>query len=163
MNRLTSIACMLLALSAVTAHSAVPKGMGLGLIFGSPTGFSIKNWYDGQRAWDGAVGTSGGDFDLHIDHLWHDFKLISALKDESASPPAPKKWKGDTSFYFGIGGRLKAAGKTEIGVRGVMGIALLLDRSPFEMFLELAPILRFTPDTGLNFDGGLGFRYYMGK
>jgi len=131
--------------------AAGQKGLGLGIILGSPTGISGKYWLDKIHAIDAALGFSG-DFVFHADYLWHGWKAF----------PQPKQ--GKLSAYFGIGGRFEEKKKDdEFGIRFVAGGGYWFEKHPVEVFLELVPVFKVSPDTGLGFNGGIGIRYYFSK
>jgi len=124
---------------------------GLGAVFGSPTGLTGKYWLSDARALDGSVAWKFGDEDqleLTVDHLWH-MKL-----------PTPS-FSGKLSYYVGAGMRVLAGEDAEAGLRIPLGLSCALPSVPLEVFAELAPVVRFAPDTGADLDGGVGIRYYF--
>lgn len=132
------------------------NGLGLGVIAGEPTGISFKYWNSYSTAIDGAVAWSieGNDkVHLHADYLFHDYSVVSVDK-------------GRMPFYYGIGGRiLIREGRNiddKIGVRIPVGFSYLFANSPLELFFEIVPILDLAPDTELDFNGGIGLRFYIG-
>ena len=50
----------------------------------------------------------------------------------------------------------------KIGIRIPVGLSYLFANSPLEFFVEVVPLLDLSPDTELDFNGGLGLRYYLG-
>jgi len=48
-----------------------------------------------------------------------------------------------------------------LGIRFPVGVAYLFDDAPVDLFLEVAPTLDLVPGTYLDFDAGLGVRYYF--
>lgn len=128
-------------------------GTGLGFILGEPTGISFKTWTGGTSAIDAALAWSfeGEDsFHFHIDWMRHDFGVVDVEK-------------GAMPFYYGIGGRLKAEDDTRVGARGVFGFAYVFASAPFDIFLEVVPILDLVPDTEFNMNAALGTRYFFGR
>jgi hypothetical protein len=148
---------VLLALVAVVAP-AKPSGIGLGIIVGEPTGLSAKAWLTDNTAVDaGAAWSAWGygyqSLHLHADFLLHSFNVI---------PIDP----GDLPIYYGVGGRIRLAGRDEnqdmrIGVRVPVGISYLFDSFPLDLFLEVAPVLDLVPSTRLGWNSGAGIRYYF--
>ena len=137
--------------------TAQPKGLGLGVIIGEPTGISFKKWVNKNQAVDGAVAWSFGDedaFHLHLDYLFHNRRLIQI--DRNSIP-----------FYYGIGGRVKfgedAAGgnETTVSVRIPVGLTYEFEKTPIELFLEFVPMLDLIPSTEFRLAGGIGARYYF--
>lgn len=167
MNRNSSywlaIACCLI----VTATGALAQRAGdngLGIIIGDPTGVSFKHWMDATRAWDAAAAWDLEDDEtlhLHADYLWHDFSL-NAVKDNR-----------NFGWYYGVGARFVAhddngrgRGNNDddddtFGVRVPFGFDYFFPGKPLEAFLEVAPALELIPETDLDFDIGLGIRFYF--
>lgn len=130
---------------------AQENGLGVGLIIGEPTGISGKIWTGNNTAIDGALAWSFSDntqLHIHADYIIHKFNMIQV--DEGKLP-----------IYFGIGGRIKLNDSTKLGVRIPVGINYLLKDAPIDMFFEIVPILDLLPSTKLNFNGGVGIRYFF--
>jgi hypothetical protein len=136
--------------------------LGLGLIVGEPTGFSVKYWLDEEHAIDGAAAWSfwdGDGFQLQGDYLWHNFDLLDA----------PGGAAGKLPVYYGVGARLKFRddeGRHDdddaiFGIRAPLGISYLFDGEPFDLFAEVAPILDLSPDVELNVSLAVGMRVYV--
>jgi hypothetical protein len=130
------------------------KEFGIGIILGEPTGISLKKWFGGDSAIDGAVAWSFGgvnSFHLHADYLHHNFNLFDV---ESGQLP----------IYFGIGFRFKAEEpNATFGVRFPVGICYIFENSPLDIFLELGPVLNLAPDMKFWFTGSIGARFYFKK
>lgn len=124
---------------------------GLGIILGSPTGFSTKLWLSRSSAFDGALAWSfsgKGRFQIHGDYLWHNFKLI---KVEDGSLP----------LYYGLGFRVNFGDEVEAGVRFPIGLEYIFPRAPFDVFIEVVPILRVIDKTDFEIDGAIGARFFF--
>ena len=126
---------------------------GAGVILGEPTGASVKYFFTDSFAIDGAFGWSfhdETDLTLHADALWHKHHLLDTSK-------------GQLSLYFGAGGRVKFRDHAEdrVGVRIPVGLAYKFDRAPVDLFVEVAPIIDFTPSTKGSFSAGMGARYWF--
>jgi hypothetical protein len=145
---------VLLAAVCVVVLPSSSQGFGIGVIAGEPTGLSFKQWLSGATAVDGALAWSFNEpsaFNLHVDYLYH---VVSA---GSLRIPG---WK----FYIGIGGRFKLEeDDTRFGMRVPLGVTYLFKTSPFDFFLEIAPILDLAPGTEMRMNGGFGIRYYFGQ
>lgn len=137
----------------------MPKGIGLGLIVGEPTGIVAKKWLSETAAVDGAVAWSfGGDDSLHLhgDYLLHNGTLIQV-----------PEVKGDLPVYYGVGARIKFKDNNNgdsdvlVGIRVPFGISYLPDSTPLDFFVEVAPIMDFVPDTELDLNAAIGVRYYF--
>ncbi len=148
--RITLIVIAFAALSPFGV--AQQKGFGAGIILGEPTGLSVKGWLSEGSAIDAGLAWSfhpEGSFHLHADYLLHSFDVF--------------KTEEPVALYYGIGGRLKT-GRNEdarLGVRMVVGLDYLWRNAPFDIFLELAPVLDLTPSTEAEFNGGLGGRFWF--
>jgi hypothetical protein len=141
---------------AISTDSFARKdGFGLGVIIGEPTGPSFKVWTGNKTAIDGAVAWSldgNDDMHLHMDYLIHDFSIA-------------KVDKGRFPLYYGIGGRIRfhdGNQDDQIGVRIPVGMAYLFAKSQLELFFEVVPIVDLAPDTELDFNSGVGIRFYIG-
>jgi hypothetical protein len=126
---------------------------GLGLLLGEPTGLGMKYWLSGRTAVDAGAGWSFKDrdgFQLHGDFLYHILDLVHVDK-------------GQLPLYIGVGGRVKFVehGDNRAGLRLPVGVAYLFADAPVEVFAEVAPIIDFAPNTSLQWNGGIGFRYYF--
>lgn len=149
---------LLSSIGIAMAKGPVKSGgaFGIGLVVGEPTGISWKAWNDREKAWDGALAWSFVDdyLHLHVDHLWHDYKLIEVEK-------------GQLPLYFGIGGTMWSGHRDNydkhfnLGARGVVGLEYIFPEAPVDLFLELAPTLGLLPETGFDIQGGLGARIFF--
>jgi hypothetical protein len=145
-------------LAIVTAAAvAKPSGVGLGIIVGEPTGLSAKAWLSGNAAVDAAAGWSMRHryVHLHADFLLHNFGLLNV------DP-------GDLPLHYGIGGRLVLTGgdkddkdEMTVGLRVPVGVSYLFDTAPFDLFLEVVPLLNLLPETEFDINGAVGVRYYF--
>ena len=126
---------------------------GLGPLIGEPTGLGVKYWLSDQTAIDGGAGWAFEDpdgFQLHGDFLYHVLNLIPVNQ-------------GQLPLYIGVGGRVKFVehGDNHAGLRFPIGVSYLFPNSPLEAFAEVAPVLDFAPDVQLQWNGGIGLRYYF--
>ena len=122
---------------------------------GSPIGVSAKVWFSDIVAMDGAFGVSQGELAAHADFLFHDFRILKQYIFKTVSADV------DLPLYIGAGPRILFHDKEEFGLRLPLGISVIPKQTPWEFFAEIAPIVRFSPDSGVNFDFGLGTRYYF--
>lgn len=124
---------------------------GLGIILGSPTGLSAKLWLNKNNGLDGALAWSfgrKGRFQLHGDYLWHNFSLI-------------KVEEGSFPLYYGLGFRVNFGDETEAGVRFPIGLEYLFSRAPFDVFIEVVPVLQVIKKTDFEIDGAIGARFFF--
>lgn len=141
---------------------AQDHGFGIGVVAGEPTGVNAKLWVGDRSALDAGFGLSiGGDrianntrgtwsrFHLHADYLYHFFDVIRS----SMRMP----------LYFGAGPRLNFGGGygASFGLRGVAGIDWLVEKSPIDVFVEVAPVFQVGYDVGAGLEGGVGVRYFF--
>ncbi|MBX7046615.1 MAG: DUF3996 domain-containing protein [Ignavibacteria bacterium] len=155
MKKIFFLALFAIALTSNFSNAQSKSGFGIGIIIGEPTGVSFKSWLDSKSAIDGAAAWSfvnNGSFHVHADYLRH-----SNLESTSG---------GELNFHYGIGGRLKAKSNNSsddarIGARIPLGIDYNFASEPLELFLEVAPVLDFTPKTDFTFNGAIGIRYYL--
>ena len=128
-------------------------GFGIGIMIGEPTGLSAKYWLNEDNAVDFGLAysfvRSNSALSLHADYLYHTFDLINS----NYSMPV----------YFGYGVRLRLVHNADnaLGARGVIGVCWMSNKSPFDVFLEVAPVFNLFPSTSLNLDAALGARYYL--
>lgn len=144
---------------ALAGSAAVPAAaaqgpfteVGVGVIAGDPIGGTAKLWFDDAYAMDVGIGFSGSTV-LWGDFLYHAWNLL---------PPIDE---GRLGLYFGAGPRLEPDGSdTQFGVRTMVGATWRLSRQPIEVFAEAGPVFRMTPSGGVNADGGVGIRLYLGS
>lgn len=151
MRVVCSVGLALIILATLSASPAAAR-VGVGIVAGEPSGFSFKWWGDGNAAVDAVTGwsLSDGDFYVHSDYLWH-----GLFEDEQIG--------GSVPFYFGIGARvlLRDEEDSKLGVRVPIGLDYLFDDGRFDVFLEIAPIFNFVPDTEFDLSAGVGARYYF--
>ncbi len=144
----------ILAATILAALAPSPAGadIGVGIIAGEPSGFSFKWWAEDGTAVDAVTGWSlgDGDFYAHCDYLWH--RVIEDLEIGGSVP-----------LYYGIGARLllREDKDSKIGVRIPIGLDYLFDNERFDIFVEIAPIFNFVPETDFDLSGGVGARFYF--
>ena len=156
MKKVVFVAILLATVAGMTHAQTGRSGgnTGIGIIFGEPTGVSFKYWTGKTVAIDAAAAWSfvnGGSFQVQSDLLFHSFDLFRVDS-------------GRMALYYGFGGRFKTKTNTEdarLSFRVPVGISYEFERAPFEIFVELVPMLDLTPKTEGDIGGGIGFRYYF--
>ena len=133
---------------------------GIGVVVGSPTGFTGKYFMSRKSALQVNAGWSFiGNAGFHItgDYQFLFPGVIRGERGESLENVVP---------YLGLGGRFRVkknepSDETDfhVGLRIGGGIEYLIDR--FGVFLEIYPVVDFVPETDFDFEGGLGFRFYF--
>lgn len=148
----------LLPLLAFEGHAQIMspedrgREFGLGVVVGEPTGITGETWLGERTAFDFTVAWSmdGNDaVNLAADHLWYDFDAIDA--DEPLA------------LHYGVGGRvgIEEDDENRFGVRLPVGITYFVGDTPIGLFAQVAPIVDVVPDTELEFQGGVGARYFL--
>jgi hypothetical protein len=153
MKKLSIISALLLIL-ALPASAESPKKLGIGLVLGAPTGFSLKYWEGSRIAYQGSLGTMfGGGLTLGVDYLVHERVFRNPL----------------VPFYYGGGVFLGDAGfgspsyshsRFALGVRAAFGVDYLVRDYPFDIAVELGPALLLTPVTGMGIQLAVAVRFY---
>lgn len=143
----------LLQMDSVQAQADTGNGgnVGIGVMFGEPTGLSVKMWTGSRSALNiGAAWSLAGRNEaihLHADYLFHNW-----FGDVN---------RGQLGFYYGIGARAIFAGDPTFGVRIPLGLNYVFENIPFDLFVEAVPILDLSPETKLAGNGAFGIRYYF--
>ena len=141
-------------LTAVLLYStavAQEKNLGLGVIAGEPTGISGKLWTEKHTALDAAAAWSfgkEGKLHLHGDYLFFNFNLFNV-------------GNGQLPLYYGIGGKLKIGGDSNVGLRIPLGLNYIFANAPLDVFFEIVPVLDLLPGTEFDLNGGVGIRYFF--
>ncbi len=148
----------LLMLSACIAQAQ--GRLGVGVIFGEPTGVSWKYKMDAEHALDGGIGLTPFDrFRIHVDYLWQSYPFQEEHLALHYGPGIALGFsetvlqRDDRSFLVTNDG-------TGFGIRAVLGMTYNIPRSPVDLFLEVAPVFVLAPDAGIGFDAGFGARVY---
>lgn len=150
----------LMAASYSTALASRGGDQGYGVVVGIPTGVTAKIWLDDAWAVDGTAGVIGGDLDMHLAFLFHNFSWYGNMSKKPLWL-ADLTEKADLPFYYGIGPRVLFRDDSELGLRFPLGLSCLPKNSNWEIFAEFAPVMRLTPCFGFNGDIGMGVRYYF--
>jgi len=138
-------AALLLPLGA----SAQSSGTGLGLVVGEPTGITARFMKGGNNFQVHAAWSFSDEAALHLNGDY----LRSGRLDTNPMMP----------FYFGLGLRVKFADDALVGIRVPLGVNHFFDSQPIEVFAEVVPVVNVAPDTGFDFNGAVGLRYYFGR
>jgi hypothetical protein len=134
-----------------------PRGTGVGVILGEPTGLSVAWGGEGPSGFDGALAWSVPESRVHL-HADYLYELVS-FRD----PAAPVV---DFPVYIGVGPRLHlgdvpTVDSSVIGIRMPVGLGVQALEVPVEGFFELVPVLGLYPRTRMDFDAALGVRVYL--
>lgn len=129
------------------------KKLGIGVVLGAPSGFSLKYW-KGSVAYQGTLGVGfGGGLAIGADYLMH-----TNAFDNPRAPfyYGPGIFLGDV----GVGGTKWTNNDLFLGARFVFGVDYVFPDHPFDIALELGPALLVAPVVGLGLELGLAFRFY---
>ncbi len=146
------ILLLLLSLAGLAAPvAAAPQlanQVGAGVIAESPTGATLKWWNDDLLAVDGGVGY-GNAAVFYADVLLNSWRLLPELRD------------AETNLYVGIGPRVASDDGGQFALRAMGGFGFWPKSAPIELFAEVGPTFKLTPDNKVGIDGGVGLRYYF--
>lgn len=160
MNRKILIAFAIVCICFGVAAAAHPRGLGLGLMGGNPSGLSLKVWTGHRVALDAGLGYTtwyGQALSFHGDVLFHSRSLT-------------QREDGYLPLYIGLGARVVMADAPDypdmrIGVRIPLGLEYVFSNVPIGLFLEVVPTfdLAGVPSSRGLFgpQGSIGFRYYF--
>jgi hypothetical protein len=141
------------------------QSFGIGIILGSPTGFTTKFIMTQRSAIAANIGWSLGDNPRL--HFTCDYQFLF---------PTVLRWTDDMSGeqkeiknlipYIGIGGRFKfkenePANEAELNIGLRLGGGAEYKISKFGIFLEIYPVVNILPSTDYDIEGGLGTRIYF--
>lgn len=149
------ILCLVPSMAA-PSHAQDSQFIGIGIMIGEPTGFNAKVWWDDTWAFDGGLAWSFSgetEVSLHGDLLFHNWNILRDALEITGRAELP--------LYYGIGGRIKAGDDNVAGVRFPVGVSLMIEEVPFDMFFEIAPIMDIAPETKLRGHGALGLRFWF--
>lgn len=139
------------ALAGTSQAQDRKSNVGLGVMIGEPTGFTLKSWVSPKSAFDVGLAWSFNNDDnlyVHADYLWHNYNVFRVEQ-------------GSLPLYYGVGGRILFANDPKIGVRIPIGMEYQFEDNPLGIFLEIGPIVDIAPDTDFDGSGGIGIRYYF--
>lgn len=152
---------LLLPATILPAEKYLGKEIGVGVMLGNPTGLTFKNWISrkgalaGGLAWD--TGSEKSKFYIHMDYLNH--QPIQSLSNRATH----------SSFYYGIGGRVKeveevqGTQKNQVGIRVPLGLSFYPGHTN-EIFVEGAPVFELSKTANskkLGVEAVLGFRHFF--
>jgi hypothetical protein len=147
-----------------TAHAqgAPSDGFGLGLELGEVDGLSGKYWLNQSNALQFALSFDYGYYyhgpGVTFDYLWHPSVLTQGSVARllwHVGVGAEVGFGSDRYYYYN-----NHPYRSSLGVRVPIGLDILFNEQPFDIFLEAAPTLFIAPG---YFDvwGALGGRYYF--
>ena len=143
---------------AALARGSANKTLGLGVNLGEPIGYSARFFFLDQFSADLIVGYGFAEesFAIQPSLLFHLRDILDYDDEKFSLVP-----------YFGAGLKtgIDMAGRRDgqgiAALRFPVGASFFLENGAFEISLEFAPGVEFTPTTGFDGTGGIGLRYYF--
>ena len=129
-----------------------PEGLGLGLAVGDPMGIAIAHRPMQTFTMAGVLGWSLQDAKMHA-HCDFLYSLYKVQPSESIVTIDLATGAGPT-LNLGVSNN----DDTGLGVRVVGAASINFDDKPFDLYLDIAPVIGLIPETALFFNTTLGFR-----
>ncbi len=130
-----------------------PQGKGLGFAMGDSSGIALAYRPDTSSTVAGVVGWSlvHEQFHVHTDYQYNFAKITVDPRDDiviwlSAGP----------GLSVDMGGS-----PAHVGLRAPLGFTLIPWARPFDVYVEIAPVLVVVPDPGFTVHGATGVRFYF--
>jgi hypothetical protein len=147
-----------LALYLLSALTGTPSsGISIGIVIGDPTGLSLKFWGIGQNS-ALQVNIGGGGFVVPSDLSVSGSLLFHALLTRETL----------INGYLGVGALAginqgRRGDGAVFGILVPLGLEFILSEVPFDLFIEVPPVIGFTTNgdvrAGLTF--GIGLRFIL--
>ncbi len=123
----------------------------VGLYASNNSGISYKDWQSHWNAYDYGIGWSlDKDAAIYakVDYLTHDYNLVEVPK-------------GKLPIYYGIGAGIEFGSDVTAGFRIPVGVNYLFKKIPYDIFVEVVPMLHIYPSTVVAISGAVGIRYHF--
>lgn len=152
------LSCLFATVLLVVTQTAQAqdRNFGIGAAIGGPDGISYKAWVNENAAVSGLLTFSLSDlsssFYTHLDYLGH--RHFDDLDWEA----------GRLHFFYGggVGYQWYDALIDDIfSLRVPLGFGFNFVDVPVDLFFEVAPTFNVSPDFSFQFNGNLGFRFYL--
>ena len=144
----TFLALIVILTAAGSARASKTGDLGVGAMLGSPMGVTAKYFWNETLAFDGGIGYGNAGV-FYADVLLNSWTLV------------PQTLKSPVNVYFGAGPRLATDDGGQFAIRTMVGAGYWPTGAPVELFAEVGPTFKVTPDSEVGIDGGVGFRYYF--
>lgn len=157
------IICTGTMINQLYAQSPAGKNFGFGLVLGEPTGLTLKFWTQRNNAFVIDVGESYfGSPRIGVDYLWHFNAFNSNVARLYAGFGGALGIGRSNGFYYSNhdGFFYRSDNGLGLGLRGVLGVNVIPERSPIELFLEAGLLVGLSPAFGSAGDVGIGIRFY---
>lgn len=164
--RYAIIVLIILLISAPESQSFSPKGkkLGIGVMLGEPTGFTLKMWTQKDIAFAFSVGNSYlGRLRIGMDYLWHFNAFNSNIVNLYAGPGVAVGIGESGGWWYRDKNKVwyQENDNLGLGARGVLGMNIVPRNSPLEIFGEFGLMIGILPGTYTNFEGSVGIRFYF--
>jgi hypothetical protein len=174
LSLLLAAACCL-AFVTLSPSTAEAKGgpFGLGIIGGNPTGLTGKYFFGKATALDFHLGIGGWgrgdrDFGIYVDYLFNFDLGVGGSVLELAIYVGPggeilfdDRYDGKYCSKFGCRDYNDDDDDIWIAARCPIGLSMMFQKVPLELFLEIVPELYIIQDIFFDIDLALGLRFYF--
>lgn len=160
------ISSIIILLASVNIYSQNPsaKRFGFGIILGEPTGLTAKYWTTPSNAFDFSVGTSYfGNLRIGSDYLWHFNAFNSNIISLYAGPGAVIGFGESGGWIYTKHGDeyfVRKSNEAGLAARGIVGLNIIPNNTPLEIFGEFGILVGLTPAVGSNAEVAIGLRFY---
>jgi hypothetical protein len=147
MKRVLFAAALIAVVFAPSAAQGQVSGFGVGLVVGEPTGLTARGQY-GSNSYQTHVAWSfkgEGNLSVSLDYL-------RSVENAENIP-----------LYVGLGLGTVFASDFGLSARVPVGVSIMLNSAPVEIFGEFAPGLTVLPDLDFYWGLAAGGRYYPGS
>jgi hypothetical protein len=152
--------CFLSSAAVQQMHAQDGGRFGLGFVFGEPTGFTWRYRINYVNSVDGSIGFIPEDrARINVDYQWH-HHTDPVFAFHYGIGAAFGLGGSDYVVFHDRGGYFVAHRELGFGVRVPLGFTIFPSGTPLDIFLEVAPVLVLTPETGVGVDAGIGVRIY---
>ncbi|MEZ4870712.1 MAG: hypothetical protein R2827_00410 [Bdellovibrionales bacterium] len=154
-----SLKFLVIGMGIIFSSLVMADTHGVGIILGKPTGITYKYLHSNAIEYDGHLGLTSGNADIHARRLHVKNKFYSV-----------KSQIKNTNWYWGYGLSLhqrkinkndSEVRQTLIGAQAPLGIRYLFQNPTVEGFAEVSGTLYVAPDSFLDFSGVIGLRFFF--
>lgn len=160
--RLSFAASALALMVSAFSAPAAPRDFAMGVSIGSPMGLSVMQNLGQTEAIQGALEYGVyGTFVMHADYLFKENRIF----------PFEERY-GKLWLYYGPGARLELGDRdispfgpyrhsdnVRAGLRFPAGLQYYIPKAPFDVFVEIAPLLSLWSATNVDLTMALGVRF----
>lgn len=164
MRKLSFVLLLALIPAMLYAVDTTQDKFGLGIYFGGPMAGLYLDVPVAQKVNINMMATfTGGYFYAHGDLVWNwrlsdevqSFKMYlgPGLEFASVNDNHQVYWRHYTWE--------EGDSWTQVGLRGILGLRISLNRVPLSFNVQLSPVMMLSPGNGVVMSGGAGIRYYF--